>query len=1623
MKITNHTRLRIAVLFNCIFLCGALYAQGVIQHKEGEYYEGLLPNGMQKTHTYNSVIYVNPTAGTQTRTITLPSTSNASPHFYFRWFDYETDGIPSQVTPKGTTYTNGYVEYGGGVNLQSVSYTISAGALPDFLACDVSANTDYTVVNGVLTVEPTLSYRTIFEIRDAHEIADALRDKTAAGEYLQDKIVYMPATPASSHQKPRVTLDYDQSSYHGYDGNGNLYAPSLTFSGSNYDSNSGRFIFVNPGAAGTSTQIIVTQTVGSSPNQRTYNVARFTIYFIEDAPAPYTDTGYRSLNYLDENYVLLSQLDFDYDTDLATAANNMWHQPLEPDNCEYGFVSEVLFNEGKRGMSGKVAQWSEYGFYKTANVSIPGLSGYTWYNQGRQVYDRLYYTSEGRHQGYFMYIDAAQTPGIVAKLPINQLCGGTKLIVSAGICSLTQSGVTSYPDLNFVFMGVDAAGNYTELNRYTSGDIPIPESNPWHQIYYSFTYDSNVDYVSYVLQIENNCTSTAGGDYAVDDIRVYRSKPAVQAYQLNLGCGEEEIKVKMRVEFDKLLASVGKTEQTSGAGETFTLKFKFLDENLNPIAYEYGTASNPNTEYGQISVSTNFSDMTALTSGVDPPVADGDLSKYTYTEEEVLDGINYRYVSFLAPNPTYLEINKVYYLVIANEQDTFDTGLCALLSDPFSLIPFYAFTMDGDPWIEGDGLCYGNPITVGITLRQAQHPTVEIPALFDWYLGTVEEFQAINDSLGYSLQYALSAYRSVYPNPNQGDALSTTYQGVYTQEIHDFLQAGIDAGLLVLNEPEITKVIRQGDIIVAVPLLETAQLPAGIDIADLCDSMIIVIASGPAQNPTLEVGNINFESLRMGLPQFDDLNNNPSKTVTLPVSDFMNSDGTKSRPLTLATDSKLYVVESDDTTISLDPKEPTTFIELGEVTAINVSGTSADNVVFNIPGNTPLIPREGYTYTIEFHFNEEAGNGGLVTCDGTAIFRIKIVPEYLTWTGDEGDNWNNDTNWRRSVGTEIYKNDYTDDLDSHGFVPMYFCKVTIPQTDQAQVVNSPWLYPLSGTPFLNMDNTNYTSVADKTANAATEDIEYDLVLTPDGSNYAGVNFYGNTTGEIYFKPLAEMRGTNYLTYDKAHVEFELTPERWYMLASPLQGTVAGDMYLPTATARQETEAFVPIVFDPAVNNRFDPAVYQRSWDESNSIVFRKDGTTEDAYISAEWSQVYNKVDEAYTPGKGFSIKTVVNDTGKDKVLFRLPKDDTEFLYYSYDGSVTGNNTFINRTANGRLAFESPLTDITVNLSNQTSGNPVFLVGNPFIASLDMNKFFDINTDFERRYWLITENGLGAVQLQADGSVINTGDDMLNASVSPMQAFFLERTDGSNGTAVTFTPDMTIFSDNLILRARNRVNQDTEIPTLRIKATRNQHTSHVLIQQEPDAINEYDSEEDMRVIMDSNLADIPTLYTMAGKQATVINRVNSLDNIPLGIFSNDESEVVVTFEGVENFGTELYIYDNLEENTYVITADDNSITLPGSTHGRYSIHVTGVSNSAIPDSAIRIYSSDKGKVTVNTGDADRLDYVKVYGVDGILIKEFRGINDTFLSFDLISGQTYIVVASGLHGVLREKVHCY
>lgn len=664
--------------------------------------------------------------------------------------------------------------------------------------------------------------------------------------------------------------------------------------------------------------------------------------------------------------------------------------------------------------------------------------------------------------------------------------------------------------------------------------------------------------------------------------------------------------------------------------------------------------------------------------------------------------------------------------------------------------------------------------------------------------------------------------------------------------------------------------------------------------------------------------------------------------------------------------------------------------------------------------NNDFQPREGYVYTLRFNYRElfNAGNATQSTvCDGNVLVDLIIVPKYQKWTGAAGNtDWTNDANWQRADLEDLHFNADTepgyaanaDNGTAQGYVPMLHTSVIVTPKKAG-----PQLYetndPGADDQFLNF-------VGNEGKRTATPDIEYALLAAPEADK--GVNLCGIYTPyqskDLVVQSGGELLHAERLSYEKAWVEYALTPDRWYTLGSPLRQSYAGEWYAPNNDACQATPYFKDVKYNTAHYHRFAPAVYQRSWDKAKSTLYylepysannpqeaRVDTTTENIYQAANWSAVYNDVREAYSQG-GFSVK--VNGIGigaqkYNKSLFRLPKEDTDYGYYTELNETDGKTYTVDRTYHHKLATDQlkSSTDLTVTLRNENANNKFFLVGNPFACALDLNEFFKENeTQLNgAKYWVLTAGGQEGAMRQPNAGEwisVNGTTEAALASLPSGQGFFVEGKEGTNTITLKFTADMqtSLHTSGTLLRAP--AIGRAEAPMLRIRASRSGQASEALVVKDTTAVNSYEAAEDMQLLLDNSLQEIPMVYTLAGNRTSTINRRRSLWRVPLGVLSNSEEPVQLTFSGMRSFGETLSLLDSQTGAVTPLRGNGNAdcvkVEVPGVTTGRYFILS---SERPAPEDEQNftqpLIQADNGSVTVTSSAAHVLTYVRVVAADG------------------------------------------
>lgn len=1364
----------------------------------------------------------------------------------------------------------------------------------------------------------------------------------------------------------------------------------------------------------------------------------------------------RTLSYLEDEDRYEKKMDISFDDDNpdltldapTTPLNNMSLKPSDFKSRAYGFTYAELesydyYYNGSTPHHSKSPIHGDYGLYKSGN--LPGISydnqnGYQWWAAGSPtIYDRTHAKTSGKQYGHFLYVDASNESRQIASADFKaNLCTGSQLIFSGAVAEYTAAYNATAPQVMFRLYGInkDENGNVTDqklIQSFSSGDFATNtkshEYGKWYQIYSKQVLQKSAgadNYTDFRIVLDNMCQNTKGADYCIDDLCLYTQTSKLDVLQNKPLCpnetgyetAPEDITLKLRGIYETFQAMVNQKESK--------LFYRICDATGKPVDnIDYDGDGQPDA-YGIASIPASYNAGLVLP----PAAADGKNNVAMFENDNsgnrclVIANRNFNIVP-----------GKDYYFSIAYPSDDNpdvpgvwgkSTDVCSTYSGIFQVVEQNIKLTDKN----------SNVLTALRVDCNSKTPTVEVIAKietadpvnggkvtidnvkFDWFLSKPNAENELYSTQG--LLETIHAYRKAYPEYN---GLSTGFRSVnYNQ--YDLLKKYVDSKQLILNASNSmgNRKFEANEMglykIAVIPVQAKATING--QVYDICaDPMLVdlrVVTDGP---------NINF-----GFPGVIYPNDARTVRVGLPqIKAIAAKNGALNLPMTGIEGAK-SVKMIDEAQVSIsntnDPDFNSTKQAIGVVTANTIYKT--DNTVgirFNSNAVTTL--KEGYWYEINFRYANASAS--TASCPGETFIKMCIVPEYATWNSSPrtaSTNWNDDNNWLRSTKAEIFKDSYADYNTTTAFMPMKFTKVTVAnQKDKGKV------YP-------NLDEISYRSNG-IASSKKMQSFAYDFVAkwsnTADGSDngygtFSCEKWAGNFCDQIYFKPEAELLYANYLTYNKAYVEKELTPNTWSIMSSPLQQTYAGDLYVPKNNGQEQSEAFQPITYQEGVNDRSAYPVYQRSWDGDAQEVIdnvtnysaNHDGTvnvTTDNELSINsgyWSHVYNKVDEQYTKGQAFAVKagdkyTAGAQDANAKAVVRLPKADTQFSYYDSENQKPVNVT-VNRDANsyrmlqGDVAGDKTMTMTQPLKKNLHRDNRYHLVGNPYTSSLSMYRFLKANTAFENSIWTL-DNGV----MKTHSVPVNLDyDKKTDVIVNPTQAFFVKVKEGETAPAnVTFNATMLINKDvtpgekALIIR-----------PTVTLTTVNGIRSSQSKLIVSDEASRDYVAGEDVDMLGEGNIAEIAQAYSVAGSQAVALNATNDIDWMPIGIVAGKSRSTDVTvslnskmLRKMNDEGGKLFIYDATTKKFNEI-ADGMKIEMMANDHGRYYITTN---NWVVPTgiNAIRCFSPAQGTIIVAVLNGE-VKQAKVYDTAGALVTSSRSTAGERCQLSVQQPGVYIVKAT-------------
>lgn len=1000
---------------------------------------------------------------------------------------------------------------------------------------------------------------------------------------------------------------------------------------------------------------------------------------------------------------------------------------------------------------------------------------------------------------------------------------------------------------------------------------------------------------------------------------------------------------------------------------------------------------------------------------------DGKAYFYGYTDEANVRSLSVDFYSALTPNRPYILLINTHdpsnQTLDASDFNYNIDDVCVIKTE-FYVTAQNLIRVNGEVVDPSTDFCAGQVFNFSANLRvptgvnddgTAIYTEIKDGVYFDWFFGTEDEYTEVNTTYGVSLLDALTAFRNIYTDNEDLTGVPAEGNGAFTKDMYDIIshyleKSGEEGGQhapLVLHKENLDITLLNSGLQLVVQPIRTLVPPGGIteDIwTAVCWSYIPLVLTTSGNAPQLHAGfnSVKYPaddfnpSLRIGLSQIKETTADKPLRVDLRGAKFSseNSNATSLGMVTSVSSEvfkNIYLVGTDDPEYNNETFFPADFSEyslpVGYLTELYaepyVEGSQYNdhmNIYFDTTteqeNGFQFQPKEGYTYTFAVHF-EEHGLDVNNACFGKFTVDMKVVPENLVWSGaDATSNWNNDANWKRADKSALKKaadDSYlTNEANTteKGFVPMLFSNVVMPEGSKAELYMAGYG---DGGAWTNSSRPSYMELP-------TENIQYDLMAYEKGGALTTQRYRVNICRDIHFEPGAQMLHAEQLLYNKAWTDVEITPGQWTAVSTPLQGVVAGDWYAPTATGRQETEYFKDIEFTDGGYNRLNPAVYQRSWSTGANIVENLQGTNTPVSFTTEWSSAYNDASVPYVAGGGFSIKGV---TSNSSLLFRFPKADT-----SYDVS-TGK---LNRDNAGKLLVSNmvnrnnPLqyvhSDVVTATLTPSADGKYLMVGNPFMAPLDVQAFVAANSDvLAQKYWIGDMSEDNAVAFTENGLSAPT------SLIAPYSVFYVEaKTPSTEGVEVKFTAAMQKFETT-------STGEGSQTASLKITAEDAEGSSSAAVRYAASASNGFGMEDAQMISgLTGNADNAPKVYTVAGNTAVSVNQLKDAQRIPLGVTAADGSVVTLTFSGVAAV-KDAAIYDaELQSETPLY--EGYQLTVNGPSYGRYFLIGHGSGTTGITETGaegnVSVSSIVPRQVVVTSDTA--LRSVSVWSAGGALLKK-------------------------------------
>lgn len=527
--------------------------------------------------------------------------------------------------------------------------------------------------------------------------------------------------------------------------------------------------------------------------------------------------------------------------------------------------------------------------------------------------------------------------------------------------------------------------------------------------------------------------------------------------------------------------------------------------------------------------------------------------------------------------------------------------------------------------------------------------------------------------------------------------------------------------------------------------------------------------------------------------------------------------------------------------------------------------------------------------------------------------------------------------------------------------------------------------------------------------------------------------------DIFFEPRSAVDNVPSLNYRKAWVELEQKPNHYYLLSAPLKQMYTGDMFMPADTTK--ANYFEDLNEENWKEQRFNPSIYQRLWAaaspgkiyslDSNGKPVLNDETL--AVKEGTWSHNFNAVARPYGMGEGFSMWI---DNGNlpatNKFSIRLPKAHKEYSYFvDYDQEKVASET-VTKDADkiNRFIYEpdSPQEgDLTMEYKYQSGGEEVtenrtvfvgqseyqitlnsdtptktFLLGNPFMSRLNIEKFLEVNENVSS-VRVEVENESGGMEEQTVSKVASTGNA---TTIAPMQAFYVT-TNGEASQQITLllTPEMIDGSKKATEESKPAEAKGLKVCVESLK-TRSKSAAMLVMENSETAYDvsagsSFKNSVWVPTLLDSEVKSPLKVFGIQQSQAYDILPMTGATS--LGIYLSQKDSIRIEVKPIQGVDMSGYVlHDMLSGADYSL--DSPLIIADAETSlGRFVIRSRyGSTDATSVDTDQRISIVKEGSSVLVQSASGQLKSVKVIDLNGRIISRVQGNGSRCLKASIATG---------------------